>query len=110
MNKASVKDLIQEYLGNGGFFNPEMMDHAKVRDLILDIRDELDRLTKKCDTQAMILRRLTPENYPDTYFIHGDGGKKDINGMPERIYVVPAYGCDWSQVYERTEKVSGPEW
>lgn len=71
---------------------------------------ELERLHEKCDRQAMILRRLTPENFPDTYFIHGDGGTKDINGMPERIYVVPAYGCDWSQVYERTEKTTGPEW
>jgi len=72
--------------------------------------DEIKRLREKCDKQAMILRRLTPENFPDTYFIHGDGGNKDINGMPERIYVVPAYGCDWSQVYERTEKTTGPEW
>ena len=72
--------------------------------------DEVARLKEKCDRQAMILRRLTPENHPDTYFIHGDGGTKDINGMPERLYVVPAYGCDWSQVYVRTDKVTGPEW
>lgn len=71
---------------------------------------EINRLKQKCNSQAMILRRLTPENFPDTYFIHADGGDKDINGMPERLYVVPAYGCDWSQVYERTDKVSGPEW
>ncbi len=72
--------------------------------------DEIERLKQKCDKQSMILRRLTPENFPDTYFIHADGGTKDINGMPERIYVVPAYGCDWSQVYERTDKITGPEW
>ena len=30
---------IQSYLGNGGFFNPEMMEHDKVRDLIMDCRD-----------------------------------------------------------------------
>jgi hypothetical protein len=72
--------------------------------------EEIDRLKEKCDKQAMILRRLTPENYPDILFIHADGGTKDINGMPERLYVVPAYGCDWSQVYERTDKVTGPEW
>lgn len=76
----------------------------------IKLQNEVDRLKQKCDKQAMILRRLTPENFPNTYFIHGDGGTKDINGMPERIYVVPAYGCDWSQVYERTDKVTGPEW
>jgi hypothetical protein len=58
----------------------------------------------------MILRRLTPENFPDTLFIHSHGGTMDINGMPERLYVVPAYGVDWSQVYERTDRVTGPEW
>lgn len=79
-------------------------------DLYGESAEEIERLREKCDKQAMILRRLTPENFPDTYFIHGDGGTKDINGMPERIYVVPAYGCDWSQVYERTEKTTGPEW
>ena len=72
--------------------------------------EEIDRLKEKCDRQAMILRRLTPENFPDTYFIHADGGEKDSNGMPERLYVVPAYGVDWSQVYVRTDKVTGPEW
>ena len=74
------------------------------------LNEEIERLKQKCDRQAMILRRLTPENFPDTLFIHSDGGDKDINGMPERIYVVPAYGVDWSQVYERTDKVTGPEW
>lgn len=72
--------------------------------------EEISRLKQKCDKQAMILRRLTPENYPYTYFIHSDGGEVDSNGMPERLYVVPAYGCDWSQIYVRTEKTVGPEW
>ncbi len=30
---------IRSYLCNGGFFNPEMMEHDKVRALLLDIRD-----------------------------------------------------------------------
>lgn len=30
-----------EYLQLGGLFNPEMMDHDKVRDLIIDMRDAL---------------------------------------------------------------------
>lgn len=75
-----------------------------------NLKKEIDRLKDKCDKQAMILRRLNPEKFPDTYFIYGDGGTKDDNGMPERIYIIPAYGCDWSQVYERTDKVTGPEW
>lgn len=30
---------IQSYLGNGGLFNPEMMEHDKVRDLLIDCRE-----------------------------------------------------------------------
>ena len=72
--------------------------------------DEIERLRKKCDNQAMILRRLNPENHPDTLFISGVIGNKDQNNMPEKLLVVPAYGCDWAQIYERTEKTTGPEW
>ena len=72
--------------------------------------DEIERLTKKCDMQAMILRRLTPENHPDTLFIHGTLGDKDQNGMPEKLMVIPTYGVDFSYIYVRAEKTTGPEW
>jgi hypothetical protein len=72
--------------------------------------DEIVRLREKCDRQAMILRRLTPENFPNTYFICGEAGERDINGLPEKILVVPAYGVDWNMTYQRTDKVFGPEW
>ena len=75
-----------------------------------DAITEIERLREKCNKQAMVLRRLTPDKYPGVYFIHGELGEKDQNGMPEKIMVVPAYGCDWSQIYERTEKTVGPEW
>ena len=74
------------------------------------LTEEIERLTKKCDMQAMILRRLTPENHPDTIFIHGTLGEKDDNGMPEKLLVVPAYGVDFSYIYKRTDKITGPEW
>lgn len=43
---ASILEAIQSYLGNGGLFNPEMMEHDKVRDLIIACREELTRLQK----------------------------------------------------------------
>jgi hypothetical protein len=58
----------------------------------------------------MILRRLTPEQYPNTFFISGVLGDKDQNNMPEKLLVVPAYGVDFSYVYEYTGKTTGPEW
>ena len=83
---------------------------AEVYAVLVDAAKEIERLWEKCDGQAMILRRLSPDKHPDTYFISGENGDKDQNGMPKRIWVVPAYGLDWHMVYERTEIASGPEW
>lgn len=74
------------------------------------LNEEVERLKTKCDNQAMILRRLTPDRFPDTYFIHSGLGEKDENGMPKKLLVVPAYGVDFSYVYEYTGKTTGPEW
>lgn len=50
------------------------------------------------------------EKLGDIYFICGEGGSKDINNLPDRIHVCPAYGCDWFQVYEKSDKTFGPEY
>ena len=72
--------------------------------------DEIERLVEKANRQATILQSLTPERHPDILFITGVSGNKDSNNMPEKLLVCPAYGCDFSYVYERTEKTVGPEW
>lgn len=41
---SDVTERITNYLSAGGLFNPELMDHAKVRDLIIYCRVELERL------------------------------------------------------------------
>jgi len=74
------------------------------------LKSENARLIGKCDMQATILRSLTPERYPDVLFIHAKLGERDFNGMPEKLMVVPAYGVDFSYVYQRTDKTTGPEW
>jgi len=44
---AKVADQLDErlknYFGNGGLFNPEMMEHDKVRDLMRDLHDFVRR-------------------------------------------------------------------
>lgn len=77
---------------------------------VKSLQEEVERLKKKCDMQANILRRLTPDKYPDTMFISGVLGERDFNNMPQKLLVVPAYGVDFSYIYERTEKTTGPEW
>lgn len=38
------------------------------------------------------------------YFLAGGLGEIDDNYLPQFVEVVPAYGCGWSQVYEKTDK------
>jgi hypothetical protein len=92
-----------------------MSDHwlseaARLQAEVDGLRAEVERLTRKADLQADMLRRLDAERFPGTYFIHSGVGKKDHNGMPEKLLVVPAYGVDFSYVYEYTGKTTGPEW
>ena len=92
-----------------------MSDHwlseaARLQALVDQLRSENERLAKKADTQAQMLRRLDAERFPGTYFIHSGLGETDTNGMPEKLLVVPAYGVDFSYVYQYTGKTTGPEW
>lgn len=48
----TVEDQITDYLSNGGLFNPEMMNHEQVRDLLMVCRDEISRL-KRFETAAL---------------------------------------------------------
>ena len=38
-------DLITEYLSSGGLFNPELMDHEAVRDLLIECKEALRERT-----------------------------------------------------------------
>lgn len=42
-NWTTLRERIRSYLGNGGLFNPEYMEHDKVRDLIMAIADQIDK-------------------------------------------------------------------
>lgn len=46
----NVAYRITEYLSKGGMFNPELMDHSLVRELLIDARVEVNRLGAELDT------------------------------------------------------------
>ena len=71
---------------------------------------EVTKLQEVVTKMSRIYKHLNPEQHPGVYFIHGSLGSYDNNGMPEKLMVVPAYGVDFSYIYERTEKTTGPEW
>ena len=38
------------------------------------------------------------------YFLSGGHGETDANMLPQFVSIVPAYGCAWEQVYEKTDR------
>jgi hypothetical protein len=71
--------------------------------------DELEHMHNMLCKQQVIIRRVYAELLPDTWFVSGESGQKDQNGLPDRIEVCPAYGVGWSQVYEKTERTISTE-
>lgn len=49
----NCRERITDYLSCGGLFNPELMEHEKVRDLLLDCREELMELQRARDRYHM---------------------------------------------------------
>ena len=68
---------------------------------------ELKHLRK---IKSFMEHEILAERYGDIYFICGESGESDKNGLPDRIHVCPAYGVDWFQIYEKTESTVGPEY
>ena len=60
--------------------------------------------------KSIIRHEVLAEKMGDIYFICGEGGDKDDNRLPETIHICPSYGCDWFQVYKKTDQTHGPEW
>ena len=49
----NCRERINDYLSCGGLFNPELMEHEKVRELLLDCREEIMELQLARDRYHM---------------------------------------------------------
>jgi hypothetical protein len=94
------------------------MNHDELQDLIKRLRDlakidgcqtsleaakELEDQLLLIEKQQKIIRRIYVDHFPDTYFVCGELGIKDSNGLPDKIEVCPAYGVGWTQIYQKTD-------
>jgi hypothetical protein len=67
---------------------------------------QVENLTKALEIyerERQRFRHAKPE-ITGAYYLSGGYGDKDDNMLPEFVEIVPAYGCAWSQVYQRTDK------
>lgn len=51
-----IVERCSNYLSSGGLFNPELADHNAVRDLVINCRDEIERLREDLDLTQKIAR------------------------------------------------------
>ena len=71
---------------------------------IEELEAENEKLLKALDIYERERNRFKhakPE-ITGAYFLSGGHGPTDVNQMPQFVEVVPAYGCDWSMIYENT--------
>jgi hypothetical protein len=63
----------------------------------------LERALDTYERERARFRHAHPE-LTGEYFLSGGHGTRDKNQLPEFVTIVPAYGCAWEQVYERTDR------
>lgn len=88
-----ILDKIENYLGNGGLFNPELMEHEKVRDLIMDCKEEI----QKRDKQELELKKLNLELLKEKSIV-------DLLDQVARSFGYPSQG-EWRVIVNRVNDV-----
>jgi hypothetical protein len=98
-----IADLHEQYIEENVW-----LESAALREAAEYIK-KLELAIKTYERERTRFKHSKPE-FTGAYFISGEQDNKDNNMLPEYITICPAYGCDWSQHYVRTDKTSGPEW
>lgn len=71
-----------------------------------DLKKENEMLRKALEAYQRERDRYRHNNpeYTGSYFLAGGHGEFDSNCLPQFVRIVPAYGCAWEQIYEKTDK------
>lgn len=82
---------------------------AKLYDMeqtILETIHKIELLEKGLELYERERNRFKCANPEITgsYFLAGGYGEQDTNMLPQFVRIVPAYGCAWEQIYEKTDK------
>lgn len=84
-----------------GLYNNEMQ-WEDVWEIAEDASAEITRLREENEKMKYFLQHnvFATKQY-GVYFICGEGGEKDQNGIPEQIHICPAYGSDVVYLFTR---------
>ena len=79
-----INETIKQYLAVGGLHNPELMEHTKVRDMILDAKKEIETLRADREKLVEALSLYADKNNCDNAdFAHveiGEDGEEIADG------------------------------
>lgn len=64
--------------------------------------DDINALKAENEKIKNILYKLFPEK-SGHYFISGQNGSIDIDGLPDYIHITPEYGCDFVVAYKKMD-------
>jgi len=88
--------------------NEELVE--RLRDWDNCSQDDYELAAHRIEIMNKFLRHnVFAEKHFGVFFICGAGGEKDKNGVPEEVYICPAYGSDVSYVFTRGGTFA-PEW
>ena len=75
-----IVERCSNYLSSGGLFNPEFADHDAVRDLVINCRDEIERLREALQLGADM------RNAQKTYFKDRNQGNLIKSKQTEKAF------------------------
>jgi len=81
----------------------------EIGNYISQLEAENERLRKGLELYEKERNRFK-HTYPEisgAYFLTGGHGLKDNNMLPQFVEICPAYGCSWTQIYEKTSRTIG---
>jgi hypothetical protein len=88
--------------------NEELVE--RLRNYTTCTESDIDEAANRIEKMNYFLRHNAfAEKHYGVFFICGESGEKDRNGIPEHVFICPAYGSDVSYVFSRG-KSSAPEW
>jgi len=85
------------------FADAKSHDHEKTLLDAVDCIKKFERALEVYDRERARFRHAHPD-MTGAYFLSGGHGKTDDNLLPDFVTIVPAYGCAWEQVYEKTDR------
>jgi hypothetical protein len=93
------------------------MNNSELKDRLLDYKNRTEEDIIEAALRLEKMSNFLRHNAFATkqfgvFFICGEAGEKDQNGIPEQIHICPAYGSDvvYRYVRDPNQKVFAPEW